>query len=695
MRALLIAEKPSLMRTVKEAYLKNRSKITDDIDFLAQAGHIIGLKTPKELNKEKYGIWSLDTIPEIYPYEYRVNEGKENLLQEIKRSLDSGNYDYVIHAGDPDGEGELLIAETLEYLGNELPVKRFWSNDLTESAIVNALLNMKDDCIYRPIYDAALTRQHADFQFGMNVTSGASLRLGDLCKLGRVKAPIISIIVQRELELENYVEKKSYKPAFHYKDCEFVLDTAYDTEDEAVKHLPDADCAKVLDVDVKKKTTKPPKLFKLSTLQVEAHKQLKWAAAKTLNVLQTLYEAKATSYPRSACEYISSNEDIGGIAKKVLQEGVFLPDMSLLTKDPSDVQKDKTYCNDKAIASEGHTAIIPTGEGLPANATPDQKALYEIICRRFIAMFTTSKETQTTKVTASPKGTEDVYEFSETVDLVVGFETILNPKYEQRHGKGVAFQKGMELNPISLHAKECKTKPPSRYNDGSLIKTLDNPAAYEDEEGDKTKFKIGTEATRANIIEECIQNGYFTKEKSQFYATEKAKIVYNAFKTIPLFDIQESGRWESLFEKIRHSEMQGDQVEHELLNQMKFSVSAIKNMEIGQKIKKESKESEELGKCPKCGESVATGKYGAYCKGKCGINLSKAFGKTLTDTQLKSILNGKKTLVKGIPKKDDNKKTYDAYLTKEGVSSYEYNGKTYYSIKYHMEPAFKTKKGGK
>ena len=141
--------------------------------------------------------------------------------------------------------GELLVRLVLSYVGNALPVKRFWSNDLTRGAIVNALKGLKDDAEYDPVYQAALVRQHADYQFGMNVTGTATLKLGDLYKLGRVKAPIIKMIVDREREIENFVQKSTWKRMFTYEDCEFVNGQEFQSREEALAQMPAADFAAV------------------------------------------------------------------------------------------------------------------------------------------------------------------------------------------------------------------------------------------------------------------------------------------------------------------------------------------------------------------------------------------------------------------------------------------------------------------
>ena len=679
-KALLIAEKPSLMRTIKDVYSKHRSEFADEIDFMAQAGHLLTLKLPKEIDAEKYK-WKLENFPEEYPFEYKIGEGKNKLVKDIKDAIKSDGYSYIIHAGDPDQEGEILIRETLEYAKNKLPVKRFWTNDLCEGAVLGALKHLIDDADYDSLYNAALLRQHADYQFGMNVSGTVSCVAGDICKLGRVKAPIVSMIAARELEIRNYVEKKSYKPAFKYKDVVFEKDEVFDTPEMALKNVPNTEYAQVVSTKYEKKQSKAPKLFKLSTLQTAAHSAFGFTGAKTLSTLQSLYESKAVSYPRTGCEYISSQVDIGSIAKRIL--GSVSVDTSLLTREPGEVIADKTYVNDKAIASEGHTAIIPTGSRLSGSASADEAKLYELICRRFLAMFGTPKEYMSVKITSNPSGTKDPYVFTENYDIAPGYEFILNPGYKAKEGCGIEFKDGETLKPIEFFAKEITSQKPSRYNDGSLIAALDSPEKYEGEDGKKVAYKIGTPATRASIIEECQKNGYFYKEKSAFVATDKAIAIYEAYKDVPLFMPTESGRWEEMLEKVRNGEENMDDTYGVLMTKMKESVTLLKSGELreyerpeggkGGGRKKGASHSVSC-KCPVCQGEIKSGQYGLYCASKCGMSFGKVFGKELTEKEWEKVLSGEKILLKGL-NFGSSGKPYNAYVKMKGIKDFSYVSK--------------------
>ena len=215
-KALLIAEKPSLRREIETVYKKHKSEIPYEITFMEQRGHLLTLKNPSELDEELKK-WDWDTLP-IHPEEYGgwqykpISEKKtgkfltsQERFEAIGKELKSGSYDFVINAGDPDQEGELLIRIVLAALKNKLPVKRYWTNALTEEKILDALKNLRDDD-HEPelvhLLDAAYARQHSDWRFGMNISRAATLKMGARCACGRVKTPILGIVCKREKERE-------------------------------------------------------------------------------------------------------------------------------------------------------------------------------------------------------------------------------------------------------------------------------------------------------------------------------------------------------------------------------------------------------------------------------------------------------------------------------------------------------------
>ena len=229
-KALLIAEKPDLMRQIQAIYKKRKSDIPYDIDFIAQRGHLFGLVTPDGYDEDRKH-WKWEDLP-FHPEEhggwrYQINKEKKqgNFLtskerfDDIKKTYKSGNYDFIINCGDPDQEGELLIRETLTELKVKEPVKRFWSNDLTEDAVVEALKNLKDDDndpMLVNLTASAYVRQHSDYRYGMNLSECASLKMKGRVALGRVKTPILAIVCQREEEIKNFKPTTSYGVKANY-----------------------------------------------------------------------------------------------------------------------------------------------------------------------------------------------------------------------------------------------------------------------------------------------------------------------------------------------------------------------------------------------------------------------------------------------------------------------------------------------
>ena len=588
MRYLLIAEKPSLMKTIKAVYDKHRDVLKDDIDFVAQAGHLLTLQLPSELNP-RYKKWDIEMYPEVFDYEYKVIEGKEDLVNNIKTKLNS--VDAVIHAGDSDQEGQLLIDETLLYLKNKKPVYRFWSNDLTENAVLNALKSIKPNGDYSALYDAGLARQHADYQFGMNLTVIASRKFGDLYKLGRVKCAIIKILASREKAIRDFKSETTFKKAFKYTDSialDFVCDQPYKTKEEVT--LPRT--ATVTQVKITDKTTKPRKLFKLSTLQSEAFQKYKISANKTLEIAQILYEKQYLSYPRSNCDVLSTGINLSEIL------GVAVPQAKLTA-----LKADKTYFDDKAVGEEAHTAIIPTGR-TPQGLSDIEKKIYDLVYRRTLAITADDKLSKTLTVFA--KDDKDFeYKTTYTWDVNSGFELVEDPTYKVPASYCGSIEYGKILNPIEPYVKECTTNPPARFNSGSLIKFMDS-REIDMPNGKKMKFAIGTPATRANIIEDCIKCGYIEEKNKAYYATEKSLFLIDHTENIPLFNIKTTAEWDGMLESVRTGKAQREAVEDSLIKSMQEQSLALKAIDYQAPNKMSGKNAGTETKllCPDCGGKV-------------------------------------------------------------------------------------------
>lgn len=639
-KALLIAEKPSLMKTICSVYNKHRNEIPYDIDFKAQAGHLFGLKMPDEIN-DKYKKWNISNYPMTdIGFEYKVIPGKGDLVKDLTQSIRSDEYDVIINAGDPDQEGELLIRETLNHAHNKKPVLRFWSNDLTEGAVLKALNNMEEDKgFYDDLYDAALVRQHEDYKYGLSMTPVLSIRQGTLTKIGRVKGAIISTLVDREKEIQAFKPHSDYKHSFIHKGYEFTGETLYKTEEEAEKTMPSS--AEITEVKEDIRKIKAPRLYKLSTAQTDAYRLFKMNGKETLSTIQSLYEKGYVSYPRTDCEYISEQTDAIDIINNVgglldLKEGSL--------RNPALVMKDKTYFNNKAIAEEGHTGLIPTGT-YPSDMTSDEQKVYMMILRRFVAIFAEPKTVHTVNAEAVDNKGEN-YSVSASEDIDAGFELILNPSYQMRKlPSDEKLIKGKAV-PIKWKVKEIKAKCPARYTDGSLISALEKPS----KKVEGVVYKIGTPATRANIIDEVGKAGYYKKEKGSFVATDFALKTVDNFSNLDLFDTETTGKWEASLEGIRKGELDADEVEKEMDDNLYQEIDEAKDVVLKSDMKEFHKGSAghihkmDGLKCPKCGHEIQETDKAYGCsdwKNGCKFTIWKTFmGAKITESDVEKLLGG-------------------------------------------------------
>lgn len=641
-KALLIAEKPSLMRTIREVYEKHRSEIPYDITFVSQAGHLFGLKMPDEVD-DKYKKWSMDNYPlNDVPFTYKVMPNKGDLVREITGLIKSKDVDVIINAGDPDQEGELLIRETLLYAKNKKKVLRFWSNDLTEGAVLDALKNMEEDKgRYDDIYHAALVRQHEDYLYGLSLTPVLTIKQGTLTKMGRVKGAIVSVLVEREKEIKAFKPHSDYKHSFIHKGYTFYGENIYKTKKEADDTCPhDAD---ITDYKEEEKKVKAPKLYKLSTAQTDAYTLFHMSGKDTLAAIQNLYEKGFVSYPRTDCEYISEQTDAIGIINH-LGHLIDLGDNSL--QNPATVMKDKSYFNNKAIADEGHTALIPTGK-VPSGLTKPEENIYYMILRRFIAIFAYPELIHTVRIKAVDNKGEK-YSSSASEDMRAGWQKVLNPDYkEKRLPSNESITKGRAI-PIEWKTHEVKAMPPKRYNDGTLITALEKPS----KKVEGVIYTIGTPATRANIIDEVGKAGYYTKEGGSYVATDFAMKTVDNFSSMMLFDTETTGKWEQSLNDIRTGKAEYEDVENEMNKALDKEIADIKgttlknNMSAFGTKKPSSAPVHKAGslKCPKCGNDITENAKAFGCsnwKNGCKFTIWKTFmGANITKSDVETLLKG-------------------------------------------------------
>ena len=699
---LVIAEKPSVAQSIaavlgatqrKDGYLEGN-------DYLVSwcVGHLVELAQP-ESYEEAWKKWSYESLP-IIPQEWQheVKSDTKAQYQILKKLMHDDRVDAVVCATDAGREGELIFRLTYNMAGCRKPMKRLWISSMEESAIRDGFHNLRPGSDYDNLYHSALCRQEADWLVGINGTRLFTVLYGGKAlKVGRVQTPTLAMLVDRESKIMNFKKEAYYMAHIMGNGLDAVSEHISDkTEADRIAETCENGQALVTSVVKEEKWVAPPKLYDLTTLQRDANRLFGFTAKQTLEYTQSLYEKKLVTYPRTDSQYLS--DDMEGTAKNVI-EAIF---NSLLFEQNIMFNPDiKRILNSKKVTD--HHAIIPTMEIIKQDlkAIPESEMTILSLCANRLLCATGEKHIY--------NSTKAVITCNNTVFKVSGkevwkngwkeFEDFFKNSYKTAEDKSDAeeekklpeLREGMMIAVEQTKVSEHFTQPPKHYTEDSLLSAMER-AGVEDM-GDEVERKgLGTPATRADIIEKLVKDGFVKREKKQMIPTE------DGMKLITILpDVVKSPKltadWENELTLVSKGEVAAEQfmsgieamvtdlvkTYHSVSDEHKAMFGTCKG---GQEV---------LGKCPKCGADVVKGKFGAYCTGKCGMNVGKALGVTLSDTQVKSLLQGKKILVKGLKGK---KGSYDAYLIPESVQEFSYtkDGKEIKGFQYKFKMEFPPKK---
>ena len=700
---LVIAEKPSVAQSIaavlgatqrKDGYLEGN-------DYLVSwcVGHLVELVQP-ESYEEAWKKWSYDNLP-IIPQEWQheVKSDTKAQYQILKKLMHDDRVDAVVCATDAGREGELIFRLTYNMAGCRKPMKRLWISSMEESAIRDGFHNLRPGSDYDNLYKSALCRQEADWLVGINGTRLFTVLYGGKAlKVGRVQTPTLAMLVDRESKIMNFKKEAYYMAHIMENGLDAVSEHISDkTEAERIAGACENGQALVTSVIKEEKWVAPPKLYDLTTLQRDANRLFGFTAKQTLEYTQSLYEKKLVTYPRTDSQYLS--DDIEGTAKNVI-EAIF---NSLLFEQNIMFNPDiKRILNSKKVTD--HHAIIPTMEIIKQDlkVIPESEMKILSLCANRLLCATGEKHIyNSTK--AELTCNEIVFKVSGKEVWKNGwkeFDDFFKNSYKTTEDKSDAeeekklpeLREGMMIAVEQTKVSEHFTQPPKHYTEDSLLSAMERAGA--EDMGDEVERKgLGTPATRADIIEKLVKDGFVKREKKQMIPTE------DGMKLITILpDVVKSPKltadWENELTLVSKGEVAAEQfmsgIEAMVTDLVKtyHSVSDEHKAMFGT-----GKGGQEvLGKCPKCGADVVKGKFGAYCTGKCGMNVGKALGVTLSDTQVKSLLQGKKILVKGLKGK---KGSYDAYLIPESVQEFSYtkDGKEIKGFQYKFKMEFSQKAG--
>lgn len=677
---LFIAEKPAVANDIikalggnftrKDGYSESGSDIVTNC-----FGHIIESKPPEDYNPA-YKTWSLETLPlKLFPVLYQPKESAAKQVKIIVDLINRSDVTEIIHAGDPDDEGQLLVEEVLEYAGNKKPVKRVLINDNTLPAVKKALASLRDNREFRGMYLKALARSVADAVYGFSMTRAYTIPAKargykDVLSVGRVQTPVLGLIVNRTRANQSHAASVFYTLTGHFKRGDDLITASWKPGEFAPlvdKRLVDKSWAdgtaaalagKAATVEaaaVDDKETAAPLPFNLVRLQQCMNKKFKMTAQQTLDVTQQLREKyKAITYNRSDCSYLSDEQykEAPGILEAL--KGIF--DQAI---DTDASRKSKAFDSSKVTA---HTAIIPTASVPDLNAlTPDERNVYLMIVQYYVIQFMPKKAYQEASI-AIKSGDERFIVRARKITHS-GFEALTGAEAEddgENESDDSAFdllsqvRTGEELLTERVTVNEKKTTPPALFTEASLLAALVRVADFVSNaeikkllrEKDKDKKDehggIGTPATRAAILETLKKRNYITVEKGKLIPTDTGYAIIDALPDIAV-NPDMTALWSEKQTAIENSELTVEQFINELYAEIADMVSQanIDNLTIAPKAP--AGQADRLSAvCPNCGKSVVVRPKFCACTG-CDFKVWKTLaGKTLTDKQIETLL------VKGI-----------------------------------------------
>lgn len=577
---LCITEKPSVAADIAKILGANHRREGfyegDNICVTWTFGHLCCLKEPDDYT-QLWKRWSLSALPMIPP-RFGIKVISEPRIQQqfdvIKKLIASA--ELVVNCGDAGQEGELIQRWVMKKADIKCPVKRLWISSLTDDSIREGFKNLEPAEKFDNLYYAGMSRAIGDWILGMNATRLYSLKYsspGHVLSVGRVQTPTLAMIVRRQAEIDNFVPKDFWELHTIYRDVDFAAAGRLDSvekADELVQRLADQPFI-VTEVAQKDGREAPPKLFDLTSLQVECNRRWGWSADESLRLIQSLYEKKVTTYPRVDTTYLTDDiyPQVPAILRKMTP---YAPQTApvLAAKIP---KSKKVFDNSKVT---DHHAIIPTGES-PSRLVGDERKLYHLIALRFIAVFYPDCRFKTTTVTGSV--TDVTFKANGKVVTDPGWrvlyagDTAAEDTADGSQAILPEFVNG-ESGPHQPKAVKKTTSPPKFYTEGTLLRAMETAGKNVEDEALREALKangIGRPSTRAAIIETLFRRGYIARRRKNIVATQAGIDLIATIKDELLKSASLTGIWEN---KLRRIE-QGVYSAQEFIAELKVMISEI------------------------------------------------------------------------------------------------------------------------
>ena len=684
---LIIAEKPSVAAEIAHCvgayerisnnngtycYCGNNYYVTNAI------GHLYSIGQPTDYGySEKWDLSELPMFPsafKIYPIVSKNDNDNVGLQKQrdlISELINRDDVDEIICATDAGREGELIFRYIYNANNCTKPIKRLWISSMTEEGISQGMASLKPGEEYENLYQSAIARAKADWIVGMNLSRLYSLLDNCMHKVGRVKTPVLNLIVTRDTAIKNFVKTPYYKVILNNG---AVCTEEFPTGElaEKAKSKCEGATASVIEAEIKERTENRPLLHSLGTLQQEANDVYGITAGETLKAAQSLYEKKLLTYPRTDSNYLS--EDM----KPLLEQRVESLENYCAERVAALLEQGLTVDNRIINNSEltDHHAIIPEATKVSsAKLNENEKHIYELVVNRFLCA-----------LDKPYKYYDAHYEFwAEDYTFVLNNKTPIDmgwKKWEKKASDAeqeeptaeITYKKEDVFDIKSVTVKECEKQPPKYYTDSSLISAMiniDNAISDSELKGYVKGKGLGTSATRANIIDELVANQYIYRKGKQLRATDFGIEFINSIPE-SVKSVERTAEWEQVLESIASGECD----ESKLLDDIKRFVQLTVNSEQQNERKLSTTNRQEkvsLGKCPRCGKDVYEGKLNYYCesgKDGCGFAVwkqSKFYLSEIKSDDMIKLLNGKSIKLKA---KNQKNETYTADYILDDTGTY-------------------------
>ena len=652
-------------------------------------GHLCELKEPHDYDPglKRWDFRLLPILPDHFSIKLKGDDGVKRQFATISKLFSQA--ETIINCGDAGQEGELIQRWVMHLAKAKCPVKRLWISSLTEESIRDGFANLRPGSEFDSLYAAGSARAIGDWLLGMNATRAYTLRYGArgmVLSIGRVQTPTLALIVQRYKEIANFKPEKYWELKTKYRDVIFSATSGkFATIEEGQKALEAVKDTPFRIDDIKSKQGKeaPPALFDLTSLQVECNNKLGLSADETLRIAQSLYETKLTTYPRVDTRYLT--DDIYAKVPTILRGlAPYAKFTQPLLESNKKLPKSKKVFNNLKVTD--HHAIIPTGVPPRSDLPQNEKRVYDMIARRFIANFYPDCTVSLTTVLGSADKVQFKVNGKRIIEpgwrAVYGNQKIDDDKDEQQNAVLPDFKVGEE-GPHTPSLQEKQTQPPKPYTEATLLRAMETAGKQVDDEELRELMKengIGRPSTRASIIETLFRRKYILKERKNLVPTVNGIRLIDTI-TIPILkSVELTGQWERKLRQIEAGQFTTGQFIAEMRQMVtdvvrtvgcdnmsaRFQSTEEQKPQTSQKPAKPSSTTQSELHCPKCNRPMLKGNAAWGCSGyKDGCSFTVPFvvnGKSLTEKQLATLLTKGEVAVKGVMvdgKKEDGKFVFD------------------------------------